>query len=77
MSIQLRIPFRKHLYGVVRRWEWASGLHTISREQEYNEQGFNYLYTNRGLATHPPLRLFCDPEIAIITLVNNPKQPQI
>lgn len=29
----------------------------------------NYLYTNRGLATHPPLRFNCSPELTIIELV--------
>lgn len=34
-----------------------------------SQEAFNLLYTNRGLATHPPLRLFCPPEIAIFELV--------
>eukprot|EP00696_Hemimastix_kukwesjijk_P006961 gnl/Hemi2/18836_TR6240_c0_g1_i2.p1 gnl/Hemi2/18836_TR6240_c0_g1~~gnl/Hemi2/18836_TR6240_c0_g1_i2.p1 ORF type:complete len:318 (+),score=77.76 gnl/Hemi2/18836_TR6240_c0_g1_i2:51-956(+) len=29
-----------------------------------------YLYTNRGIATHPPLRLFCSPEVTLIEFTN-------
>ncbi len=45
---------------VVQHWEWAHGLHQI--------QG-NWLYVNRGLGTYLPGRLFCPPEVTIITLV--------
>ena len=40
-----------------------------SGAREIENEGVNYLYTNRGLATHPPLRLNCSPEITIIHLV--------
>lgn len=44
---------------VVRHWEWAQGLHQV---------GNNLLYVNRGLGTYPPGRLFCPPEVTVITL---------
>jgi uncharacterized protein len=50
---------REECYRVVRHWEWAQGLHQI---------GENYLYVNRGLGTYPPGRLFCPPEVTVITL---------
>ncbi len=56
-------PFLRLTQGcdkVVRHWEWASGLHSI---------GNNLLYTNRGLGTFLPGRLFCPPEVTVITLV--------
>ncbi|PRP76718.1 hypothetical protein PROFUN_14814 [Planoprotostelium fungivorum] len=40
-------------------WDWSQGLHEVKR---WNVNGNNLLYTNRGLASHPPGRLFCDPE---------------
>lgn len=45
---------------VVRHWEWAQGLHPV---------GKNYLYVNRGLGTFPPGRLYCPPEVTLMTLV--------
>ncbi|EGG14115.1 hypothetical protein DFA_11879 [Cavenderia fasciculata] len=51
---------------VVKNWEWARGHHILEQETR-PERPFN-LYVNRGLATHPPLRLFCDPEITLILL---------
>jgi hypothetical protein len=36
---------------------------------EVEQRGVNYLYTNRGLATHPPLRFNCNPEITIFELI--------
>jgi uncharacterized protein len=47
---------RKH---VIRHWEWAEGLHKV---------GNNLLYVNRGLGTYFPGRLFCPPEVTVITL---------
>lgn len=44
---------------VVRNWEWHQGLHQV---------GTNLLYVNRGLGTYPPGRLFCPPEVTVITL---------
>lgn len=54
------IPFMKECTRVVNHWEWAQGLHQI---------GANQLYVNRGLGTYPPGRLFCPPEVTIMTLV--------
>lgn len=45
---------------VVRHWEWYQGLHQV---------GTNLLYVNRGLGTYLPGRLFCQPEVTVITLV--------
>lgn len=63
---QLRpwIPYmREDCYKVVRHWEWAQGFHQV---------GSNYLYVNRGLGTYPPGRLFCPPEVTVITLIAKP-----
>ncbi|NJN56448.1 MAG: metallophosphoesterase [Leptolyngbyaceae cyanobacterium SL_5_9] len=54
------IPYmREDCYKVVRHWEWAQGFHQV---------GSNYLYVNRGLGTYLPGRLFCRPEVTVITL---------
>lgn len=54
------IPYmREDCYRVVQHWEWAQGLHQINRNQ---------LYVNRGLGTYAPGRLFCPPELTLITL---------
>ncbi len=47
-------------HRVVQHWEWASGLHRV---------GANWLYVNRGLGTYFPGRLFCPPEVTVITLI--------
>ena len=44
---------------VVRHWEWFQGFHKV---------GKNQLYVNRGLGTYLPGRLFCNPEVTVITL---------
>ncbi|OUL22030.1 metallophosphoesterase [Nostoc sp. 106C] len=46
---------------VVRYWEWAQGFHKV---------GNNQLYVNRGLGTYRPGRLFCPPEVTVITLIS-------
>ncbi|NEP19216.1 MAG: metallophosphoesterase [Leptolyngbya sp. SIO4C1] len=46
-------------FKIVKHWEWAMGLHRV---------GSNWLYVNRGLGTYPPGRLFCPPEITLLTL---------
>lgn len=59
--MQRKIPYLKKVRKkVVRHWEWAQGLHQV---------GTNQLYVNRGLGTYAPGRLFCPPEVTIITLV--------
>jgi predicted MPP superfamily phosphohydrolase len=50
---------RKCHKNVVEHWEWAEGFHRI---------GQNALYVNRGLGTYLPGRLFCPPEVTVITL---------
>jgi predicted MPP superfamily phosphohydrolase len=45
---------------IVQNWHWSEGLHSI---------GTNLLYVNRGLGTYFPGRLFCPPEVTILTLV--------
>jgi len=47
---------------VVRYWEWAQGFHQVQKNQ---------LYVNRGLGTYRPGRLFCPPEVTVITLINH------
>ncbi|MEO0688207.1 MAG: metallophosphoesterase, partial [Cyanobacteria bacterium J06649_11] len=54
------IPFLRPDYvKVLRHWEWAQGYHKV---------GNNQLYVNRGLGTYFPGRLFCPPEVTLITL---------
>jgi hypothetical protein len=45
---------------VVKNWQWSEGFHQV---------GSNRLYVNRGLGTYLPGRLFCAPEVTVITLV--------
>jgi hypothetical protein len=59
IKIRRRVPFLRKNYSVVRHWEWAQGLHQL---------GKNQLYVNRGLGTYLPGRLFCRPEVTVITL---------
>jgi hypothetical protein len=54
-------PLMKECYRVAKHWEWAQGLHQV---------GSNLLYVNRGLGTYLPGRLFCPPEVTILTLVS-------
>jgi predicted MPP superfamily phosphohydrolase len=54
------VPYmREDCHKVMRHWEWAQGFHRV---------GSNQLYVNRGLGTYYPGRLFCPPEVTIITL---------
>jgi uncharacterized protein len=63
-SIRRHIPYlRGNCYRVVRHWEWSEGLHSV---------GSNQLYVNRGLGTYFPGRLFCPPEVTILTLIAKP-----
>lgn len=56
-----RIPYlRKSCQTIVQHWEWSQGLHQV---------GQNQLYVNRGLGTYLPGRLFCPPEVTVITLM--------
>lgn len=53
-------PFMEVCHRTVRHWEWAQGLHIINQNHR--------LYVNRGLGTYLPGRLFCPPEVTVITL---------
>lgn len=55
------IPFLKECSNVLKNWQWAQGWHQIGRNQ---------LYVNRGLGTYFPGRLFCPPELTVITLIS-------
>ncbi len=59
-KLRRRMPLVKtEFFNVVRNWQWAKGFHQI---------GSNKLYVNRGLGTYFPGRLFCNPEVTVITL---------
>jgi uncharacterized protein len=59
-QLRERLPYMKtDCNKVVRNWKWMQGLHQI---------GENQLYINRGLGTYAPGRIFCPPEVTIITL---------
>ncbi|AFZ35254.1 metallophosphoesterase [Stanieria cyanosphaera PCC 7437] len=58
-SISKHIPFLRECYRVVKYWQWSEGWHQV---------GNNQLYVNRGLGTYAPGRLFCPPEMTVITL---------
>ncbi len=51
---------------VVRNWQYGAGGLVQITEKGLGER---YVYCNRGVATHPPLRLFCGPIVSNITLV--------
>ncbi|MEH2256086.1 metallophosphoesterase [Nostoc sp.] len=58
-KVRRRFPFLQVNVSVVNHWEWVQGLHRLDKNQ---------LYVNRGLGTYLPGRLFCRPEVTIITL---------
>jgi predicted MPP superfamily phosphohydrolase len=60
LRFQRFIPFRRECDRVMKNWQWAKGYHQI---------GDNQMYVNRGLGTYAPGRLFCSPEVTVITLV--------
>lgn len=63
-SVRRFVPYlRSECIKVAKHWEWAQGLHWV---------GSNRLYVNRGLGTYWPGRLFCPPELTVITLVGQP-----
>ncbi|MBD2296611.1 metallophosphoesterase [Anabaena sphaerica FACHB-251] len=53
------LPFLRGEQAIISNWELSQGLHLL---------GKNQLYVNRGLGTYFPGRLFCPPEVTIITL---------
>ena len=58
-KIRRKLPFLRKTHSILRHWQWSQGLHKV---------GNNQLYVNRGLGTYFPGRLFCPPEVTIITL---------
>ncbi|MFM2062526.1 MAG: hypothetical protein RLZZ507_2196 [Cyanobacteriota bacterium] len=58
-KLQRFLPFFRENKSIIANWEWSQGLHHI---------GKNQLYVNRGLGSYLPGRLFCPPEVTIITL---------
>lgn len=62
-KVSRRINVLGACYRVMKHWEWVKGFHQI---------GNNRLYVNRGLGTYFPGRLFCPPEVTIITLLEKP-----
>ncbi|MDX2231839.1 MAG: metallophosphoesterase [Leptolyngbyaceae cyanobacterium bins.349] len=59
-TVKRWVPLLKECANTMKHWEWAQGLHQV---------GQNQLYVNRGLGTYLPGRLFCPPEVTVITLV--------
>jgi len=60
------IPYmRGNCYKIVDHWEWAAGYYQLKGNQ---------LYVNRGLGTYAPGRLFCTPEVTLITLKTKENQ---
>lgn len=55
------VPYLNKCSGVVRHWEWGQGFHHV---------GSNQLYVNRGLGSYFPGRIFCPPEVTLITLTS-------
>ncbi|MBD2020093.1 metallophosphoesterase [Leptolyngbya sp. FACHB-36] len=64
--VRRSLPGLKSYYRVAKHWEWSQGLHRV---------GSNQLYVNRGLGTYFPGRVFCPPEVTVITLVSSPGNP--
>ncbi|ALB40842.1 metallophosphatase [Anabaena sp. WA102] len=62
-KILRKLPFLRKTHSILRHWQWSQGLHQV---------GNNQLYVNRGLGTYFPGRLFCPPEVTIITLEVSP-----
>jgi predicted MPP superfamily phosphohydrolase len=58
-KVKYKIPILAACYRVMKHWEWVKGFHQV---------GNNRLYVNRGLGTYFPGRLFCSPEVTVITL---------
>jgi predicted MPP superfamily phosphohydrolase len=50
--------------NTVENWEWSHGLYEFN-----NENKTNYLYINKGIGSHYGLRINCEPEITVFTLI--------
>ncbi len=66
------IPGLRSLTRISQNWDWERGYHEIPRFTDEPCKP-NRLYTNRGLGTYPPGRLFCTPEITRIKLYRKSK----
>ncbi|KAJ4463074.1 putative Ser/Thr protein phosphatase family protein [Paratrimastix pyriformis] len=64
--LRRKMPFHSQV-NAVRHWEWSQGL-----RRPYQDR---WLYTTRGIGSHPPGRLNCPPEIALVTLHPLPGKP--
>lgn len=58
-SLGQYLPYLNDCSKVFQHWQWYRGWHQVGRNQ---------LYVNRGLATYFPGRMFCPPELSVITL---------
>jgi uncharacterized protein len=58
-KILRKLPLLRKTHSIIHNPKWLQGLHQV---------GSNQLYINRGLGTYFPGRLFCPPEVTIITL---------
>lgn len=63
-------PFLPNCHYVVKNWHWGQGFHQIRSYQGHQNHHQNQLYVNRGLGSYFPGRLFCPPELTVITLVS-------
>lgn len=64
--------FLPGFFRSVKHWEWASGLFRFTAESGAGAVGGQSLaFTSRGLGAHLFGRLWCPPEVAIITLVRS------
>lgn len=63
--LQRRSQSLRSVSQIMQHWEWARGFHRIGN----NCGGVNQLYVNRGLGTYWPGRMFCNPEVTLVTLV--------
>ena len=72
--IRRRIPGIQRISRISQNWQWERGYHEIQRDDlpTNPRTAPNRLYTNRGLGTYPPGRLFCTPEVTIICLYSKP-----
>mmetsp|Transcript_8564 Transcript_8564/g.13126 ORF Transcript_8564/g.13126 Transcript_8564/m.13126 type:complete len:294 (+) Transcript_8564:301-1182(+) len=59
---------RKYSY-IVNNWQWSQGLHDVTDETRSTSGSYRkQLYVSRGIGTHRNMRLFCPPELAILTI---------
>ena len=67
-GIKDAIPALSMMKRIRQNWDWERGLHSIDRPTGPAGTRPNLLYTNRGLGTYPPGRLFCPPEVTLFRL---------